>query len=146
MEHLIQLYNQLNKFGTDHGMELSIIEPGHIAYKMKILEKHLATPLAAHGGIISALMDGVLGVAALSATAPEGCLVSTVEFKINFLQPAYLHDELLGTGKIIQRGKRLIITEGIITCPARNSCIAKAIGTFNAYPAEKAGVDISPGI
>jgi uncharacterized protein (TIGR00369 family) len=142
MERLIELYNQLNRFGTDHGMQLTVIEPGHIVYTMRIMEKHLATPLAAHGGMISALMDGVLGVAALSLIAPEGALVSTVEFKINFLQPAYLGDELKGTGKIIQRGKRLIITEGLITCPERKVNIATATGTFNAYPAEKVGIQL----
>ena len=109
-------------------------------YFITIKHEHLATPKAAHGGVISALMDGLLGVTALSVSEKEKNIISTVEFKINFLAPAFLGDTLQGIGKVDQQGKRLIITSGEIICPERNNAlIAKAMGTFNAYPAEKAG-------
>ena len=42
-----------------------------------------------------------------------------------------------------QKGNRLIIVSGDVFCVNReNSLIAKAMGTFNAYPAEKAGFTI----
>jgi len=42
-----------------------------------------------------------------------------------------------------QKGNRLIIVSGDIICPNRNNIvIAKALGTFNSYPAEKAGYTI----
>ena len=50
-------------------MELTILKPGSIEYEMKVLEKHLATLTAAHGGMIAGMMDGVLGVSALSSVA-----------------------------------------------------------------------------
>ena len=50
--------------------------------------------------------------------------------------------KLLGIGKVEQKGNRLVITSGDIICPERNNTvIAKALGTFNAYPAEKAGFE-----
>jgi uncharacterized protein (TIGR00369 family) len=122
------------------GMDFKIIEPGIVHYALTIEERHLATPLAAHGGVISALMDGLLGVTALSVSAQEHKIISTVEFKINFLAPALLGDTIQGIGKVEHQGKRLIIVSGDISCTTRNKVlIAKAIGTFNAYPAEKAG-------
>lgn len=137
---IIEQYIINNHFGKTLGMNFKIVEPGLVHYFIKIDKEHLATPLAAHGGVISALMDGLLGVAALSVSAQENKVVSTVEFKINFLAPALLDDELIGIGKVEQQGKRLIISSGDIICPKRdNVLIAKAIGTFNAYPAEKAG-------
>ncbi len=137
---IIEQYIANNHFGKTLGMNFKIVEPGLVHYFIKIDKEHLATPLAAHGGVISALMDGLLGVAALSVSAQENKVVSTVEFKINFLAPALLDDELIGIGKVEQQGKRLIISSGDIICPKRdNVLIAKAIGTFNAYPAEKAG-------
>lgn len=137
---IIEQYIANNHFGKTLGMNFKIVEPGLVHYFIKINKEHLATPLAAHGGVISALMDGLLGVAALSVSAQENKVVSTVEFKINFLAPALLDDELIGIGKVEQQGKRLIISSGDIICPKRdNVLIAKAIGTFNAYPAEKAG-------
>jgi len=88
-------------------------------------------------------MDGLLGVTGLSAVENDKKVVSTVEFKINFLSPALLNDQLLGIGKVEQKGNRLIIISGDIICPERNNIvIAKAIGTFNAYPAEKAGYSV----
>ena len=138
--NLIEQYIAQNNFGKTLGMDFKIIEPGLVHYFITINQEHLATPKAAHGGVISALMDGVLGIAALSTVTEHKKAVSTVEFKINFFNPALLNDKLLGIGKIEQKGNRLIVTSGEIICPERDDVvIAKAIGTFNAYPAEKAG-------
>jgi len=140
---LIEQYIANNHFGKTLGMDFKIIEPGLVHYYLKIKDEHLATPLAAHGGVISALMDGLLGVTALSGVQQDKKVVSTVEFKINFLAPALLNDELQGIGKIEQKGNRLVIVSGdIISTNKNNQIIAKAIGTFNAYPAEKAGFNI----
>jgi uncharacterized protein (TIGR00369 family) len=137
---LIEKYIEQNNFGKTLGMDFRIIEPGLVHYFITIKSNHLATPKAAHGGVISALMDGLLGVTALSVSAPENKIISTVEFKINFLGPALLDDKLIGIGKVEQKGNRLIIVSGDIICPERNNVvIAKAMGTFNSYPAEKAG-------
>jgi len=140
---LIEQYIAQNNFGKTLGMDFKILEPGFVHYFLTIMSEHLATPKAAHGGVISALMDGLLGVTALSVSALENKIISTVEFKINFLAPALLDDELIGIGKMEQKGNRLIIVSGDIICPNRNNIvIAKALGTFNSYPAEKAGYTI----
>ena len=140
---LIEQYIANNHFGKTLGMDFKIIEPGLVHYFITIKQEHLATSLAAHGGVISALMDGLIGVTGLSAVEKENKVVSTVEYKINFLSPALLNDELIGIGKVEQKGNRLIIVSGDIICPERNNIvIAKAMGTFNAYPAEKAGYDV----
>ncbi|HET6245855.1 MAG: PaaI family thioesterase [Bacteroidetes bacterium] len=139
MDRLLEIYNKINKYGEVNGMKVHVIEPGHIVYEMEIKDQHMATPIAAHGGAVAGFMDGVLGVAALSASAQEENLVSTIEFKINFLNPVYKSDILIGTGRVEQKGKRIIIASGEIVCKNRNNIlIAKAIGTFNAYPFEKA--------
>jgi acyl-CoA thioesterase len=138
--NLIDQYIAQNNFGRLLGMDFKIMEPGLVHYFITIKEEHLATPKAAHGGVISALMDGLLGVTALSVSAQENHIVSTVEFKVNFLSAAYVGDTLQGIGKVEHQGKRLIITSADVICPARNNVvIAKALGTFNTYPAEKAG-------
>lgn len=140
---LIEQYVSNNHFGKTLGMEFKIIEPGLVHYFITIKQEHLATPLAAHGGVISALMDGLLGVTALSVSANEHHIVSTIEFKINFLSAAFEGDTLQGIGKVENQGKRLIVISGDIICPKRNNIvIAKAMGTFNTYPAEKAGYTI----
>ena len=141
MHPIIEVYNKINLFGEDHGMELTVIEPGHIIYKMIVQERHLATPSTIHGGMVAAMMDGVLGVAALTLSAEDDRLVSTVEFKINYFNPALLGDELVGEGIVERKGNRIIISSGHIIAQNRDTMIAKGMGTFNAYPKEKAGIE-----
>jgi uncharacterized protein (TIGR00369 family) len=140
MHKILKLYNSINKYGTLNELELEVIAPGHIKYLMPVKEKHLATPIAIHGGVLSAMMDAILGVASLSASCHDGKLVSTVEFKINYLAPARLGDILVGEGRVIQKGNRLIIADGDIKLQNTDKFIAKGIGTFSAYPIEKAGI------
>jgi uncharacterized protein (TIGR00369 family) len=136
LKNSIELYNQFNQFGKDNKLKLTLIEPGKISYEMKVLPKHLATPKAIHGGMLSAMMDAVMGVASLSAVANENKLVATIEFKISYLNPAFLGDTLTGNGSVDKKGNRIIFTSGEIL-NQNNQVIAKATGTFNAYPIEK---------
>jgi len=136
MEKLIEIYNQVNHFGRENNMILTVVKPGEIIYEMEIKEKHLATVTTAHGGVIAAMMDGVLGVAALSLVAQDRKLVSTVEFKLNYFKPAYLGDVLKGHGKVDFSGRRILSCSGEIY-NQKGDLVAKAMGTFNAYPFEK---------
>jgi uncharacterized protein (TIGR00369 family) len=137
---LVERYVENNFFGKLIGMDFKIIEDGLIEYYLKIKKEHLATPHAAHGGAISALVDGALGVAGLSLVHKENKVVSTVEYKINFLSPAFLNDELTAIAKVEQKGNRILIISCDVICTGREGkMIAKALGTFNAYDAAKAG-------
>jgi uncharacterized protein (TIGR00369 family) len=120
-------------------MKLTVVKPGEIIYEMEVLEKHLATVNTIHGGMIAALMDGVIGVAALSLVAQDKKLVSTVEFKLNYYKPAYLGDVLKGYGRVDNAGNRIISTSGEIY-NQKGEMIAKAMGTFNAYPFDKSDI------
>ena len=139
-EELIKKYRVNNQFGKLLGMEFKILSPGHVEYFLEVKEEFLATPHSAHGGLISAFMDGLLGVCGLSAVAEEGKVVSTIEFKINFFNPVFVKDQLRGEAKIEHKGSRILILGGIITVQNReNILVSKAMGTFNSYPASKAG-------
>jgi acyl-CoA thioesterase len=131
-------YKKANNFGRLIEMEFEILGPGELEYKMIITDKHLATPIAAHGGVLSTLMDSVLGICALSLFCAEGKIVSTVEMKINFLAPVFVNDRLIGRSKVLSKGKRLSVTEAEIM-NQKGVVVAKGMGTFNAYPKEKAG-------
>ena len=47
---------------------------------------------------------------------------------------------LIGRGKLVKAGKRIIITQGEITNEKTGEPVAIATGTFNAYPYEKSGI------
>jgi len=140
-EKLMSIYNQTNQFGKENGMKLISHSDGNIEYKMIIQDKHLATPTTAHGGVVAAYMDGIMGVAALTSSAKNLCLVSTVEFKINYLKPAFLGDVLIGKGSVISAGKSIIIAKGEVY-NQNNELISIATGTFKAYPYQKSGMKL----
>ncbi len=135
----IEIYKRINRFAQENGMELTVKTPGESHYEMTVLEKHLSSPNVCHGGVVAGFMDSVLGSAALSISFQSGALVSTVEFKINYFQPLFLGDKLIGRGKVDFEGKKLISSTGEIYKVTENEeiLVAKAIGTFNKYPLDK---------
>jgi uncharacterized protein (TIGR00369 family) len=137
---LLEKYNEYNHFGRLLGMHFKVIEDGKVEYTIKTTKDHLATPVSAHGGLIAALVDAALGVAALSAVYKDQKVVSTIEYKLNFLSPVSEGDELIALANVDQRGKRILVVSCEIVNATKDKClVAKALGTFNAYPAEKAG-------
>lgn len=84
---LIEKYIINNHFGKLIGMDFKIISEGCAEYRLIIKKEHLATPHAAHGGVVSSLIDAALGVAGLSAVHKKNKVVSTIEYKLNFLSP-----------------------------------------------------------
>ncbi|MGI4865872.1 MAG: PaaI family thioesterase [Janthinobacterium lividum] len=138
---LVAGYNRINAYGQANGMTLSVPEPGKAEYRMVILPEHLSSPGVAHGGVLAGLMDAVLGAAALTLAFTAGELVSTVEFKINYLHPVHLGDELRAVAQIDHAGKSLIVSSGVIYRHAAGevaaTAVAQGVGTFNRYPAGK---------
>lgn len=135
---IIQGYIKGNNFGRLIGMDFEIVEAGVIEYHIQIEEKHLATPIASHGGVVAGLMDSTTGISALSLVCEDGFIVSTVELKLNFLAPVFLGDNLIGKSSVLSRGKRLIVTEAEVL-NQDGKLVAKGMGTFNVYPLKKAG-------
>jgi uncharacterized protein (TIGR00369 family) len=136
LNQFITFFRSINKYDIDQGLEFSITHPGNVSYKMQILEKHLSSPNTAHGAAIAGFMDCVLGLSALSMAVTEGNLTSTVEFKINYIRPVSLGEEIFGTGKVVHKGKSLIISSAEIK-NTKGELVAMGQGTFNTYPFNK---------
>lgn len=138
LERFEPYFRAHNHFDRHNGLAFTLRAPGEIEYRLTIQEQHLSSPGVAHGATIAAFMDCVLGLSALSLALTTNQLTSTVEFKLNFIRPARLGDQLIGTGHIDYRGKSLIIASGDIKL-ASGELVAKGLGTFNTYPLEKKG-------
>ncbi len=133
---LIDLYRMTNQFGREIEMDYFVNADGIMINRLEIKEKHLATPNVSHGGVIAALADSTLGLAALNESAENGNLVSTVEFKINYLRPAKLHDVIMGIPRVRKIGQKIIFVEADFV-NQKEELIATASGTFNQYPVSK---------
>ena len=136
LEQFVALFRSINKYDLDNALTFEIHEPGSITYKMTIQDKHLSSPDTAHGAVLAGFMDCVLGLSALSQAVIQGNLTSTVEFKINYVRPVKLGEEITGTGKVVHKGKSLIISSGEVR-NAKGEIIALGQGTFNTYPFNK---------
>lgn len=135
-EQFHAFYTNLVQFDNHLGMTLQIHQPGHITYTLPIQPHHLTAPDVAHGGVVAALMDATLGVAALSLAMTHGKLCATAEFKISYLAPVHAHDTLTAEGTIDRYGTSLIFAAATITTQD-NRTVAKGMGTFSQYPIEK---------
>ena len=135
-QQIIDLYRMTNQFGRHIEMDYFTNEDDLIINQIEIKDMHLATPNVSHGGVISALADSTLGIAALQQSAKDGNLVSTVEFKINYLKPAKLGDKITGVPRVRKIGRSIIFVEADFT-NQKEELIATASGTFNQYPASK---------
>jgi uncharacterized protein (TIGR00369 family) len=131
---MLEKYHQHNQFGKDHNMQCRVIKPGEVEISMLITKKHMATQQVAHGGIISALTDAGLSIAALTLFDNDNKYIATIEFKINFVKPALLNDTLKCIGTVIKQGKTVLVARAEVF-NQRNENIAFAQGTLMTYEA-----------
>ena len=137
LKKYLDAYNRVNQFCRHNGMELEVLVPGHVKYHLTVKEEHLSSPSTAHWGILAAAMDATLGTSALTFAFTSGQVCSTVEFKINYLRPAKLADDLEAEAVLDYTGKRIVVTSGVIRRKADQDLVAKGMGTFNLYPLTK---------
>jgi uncharacterized protein (TIGR00369 family) len=137
LDQFVKIFKSMNKYDIENGLEFKILSPGSITYQMKIEDKHLSSPNTAHGAVMAGFMDCVLGLSALSQAITENNLTSTVEFKINYIRPVKLGEEIIGTGNVIHKGKSLIISSGEVKNLKTGELVAVGQGTFNTYPISK---------
>ena len=135
-------YKQMNTFVRENGIEHGVNEPGCTETSMTILDKHLSSPGVAHGAAMAGYVDSVLGFCALSAVIADGNLVSTVEFKLNYFKPIFKGDKLKGKGKVIRKGKSIVVS--IAEIYRGEEMVAHGQGTFNVYPLEKRAGNFMP--
>ena len=103
---------------TSMGAELVRVEPGateiHLRFHTGVTQQHGYV----HGGAITTIVDTACGFAAMSL-APADAEVLTVEFKVNFVNPAR-GDLFIARGRVRKAGRTLIICEGEVVTPGPN--------------------------
>jgi len=77
-----------------------------------------------HGGAIMAFADYLFGVVANMFEKPS----VAVDFSISFLSPANLGVKLLGEGRVLRKGRRIVNVE-LTVSDERDKTIAKALAT-----------------
>jgi len=97
-----------------------------------------APPGAAHGGIVAAYLDEILGGAVVRAT---GKISVTGELTVRYVRPAPTETPLLGRGRLVADHGRYVDVEGSLEEFGAARVVATARGRFFPF----ATAEITPG-
>ena len=86
-----------------------VIEKGYFQSTVAIDEHHRQQDGFIHAGVMATMADHTAGYSAFSIV-PDDFQILTIEFKINFLRPAF-GDSLVCRSSVIREGSQIIISE-----------------------------------
>lgn len=99
------------------------VEPGRVRCELPVTGELLNPFGAAHGGVVSALVDHALG-AVCFPVVPRGSWPATQEFKINFTAPART-GALTADAQIVSMSRRTAVVRIDVTNEGRLVCAAQ---------------------
>ncbi|OPX38527.1 MAG: thioesterase [Desulfobacteraceae bacterium 4484_190.2] len=89
-----------------------VIERGYFQSTVAIEEHHRQQDGFIHAGVMATMADHTAGYSAFT-TVSEDFQILTIEFKINFLRPAF-GEALVCRSKVLREGGQIIISESEI--------------------------------
>ena len=122
-----QIRNSRNAFASTNGILITDIQEGKAVVEMEVSAKHMNPIGSLHGGCLFTAAD----VAAGTAVASYGRLCTTLNCSFSYLRPGLQTKKVIATGKVIKRGKRVMVAESVLTDQdGRELCS----GTFTYMP------------
>jgi uncharacterized protein (TIGR00369 family) len=124
-------------FIADVGYKAVNYQRGYLESRLKILSRHRQQDHYIHAGVIATMADHTAGYAAFSLV-PEDHRILTIEFKINFLQPAY-GNALVCKSRILREGGQILVGESEVFDRRgdEEELVAKAIVTLRSIHQSK---------
>jgi uncharacterized protein (TIGR00369 family) len=133
------------------GFEAEVIRRGYFQSGVAIEEHHRQQDGFIHAGVMATMADHTAGYAAFT-TVSKDYQILTIEFKVNFLRPAY-GERLVCRSRIIREGLQIILGESEVFDQRKDeeSLVAKALVTLMVVhgeklaskPSEKSGTSFS---
>jgi uncharacterized protein (TIGR00369 family) len=105
---ILRLMEEIVPFNRHLGIKAGDAREGWAVLLLPVRPEHIGDPRrpALHGGVLSALIDTAGGVAAWSAL-PPGETVSTVDLRVDFLEPARPEGTLEAEAQLVRKGNRV---------------------------------------
>lgn len=131
-----QLKGEIPAAPIDRYAGIRLIEAGdgRVVFSLPVHSGLLQELGTVFGGVIALLVKSASG-AAVQAIAPADTRFTALDLKVNFLRPARAEgEELIATGSIAHRGRRLSVADAVVTYRGRR--IAIATGTTALAPPE----------
>lgn len=89
------------------------VEEGFVRFIVRADERHLNPAQAVHGGFSATILDTVTGVA-VHSVMEAGVGYSTINLNVKMIRPIPINTELIAEGTLINRSRRLAVSEGKI--------------------------------
>jgi uncharacterized protein (TIGR00369 family) len=114
------------------GFRAVLAEWGKFHAELIIKENHRQQDGFVHAGVMATMADHTAGYSAFT-TVPEEFQILTIEFKINFLRPAF-GDLLICQSRVIREGRKVLVAESEVfdVRDDRRIPVAKAMVTLMA--------------
>jgi uncharacterized protein (TIGR00369 family) len=124
-------------FTAHCGLTPVSLEPGRFVTRVHLEAHHLQQDGFVHAGLLATLADHTAGYASYSLV-PKNRRILTVEYKINFLNPAW-GDYVECRARVLKPGKTLLVVESEVFAVRgeEETLAAKALLTMAAVPADK---------
>ena len=131
-EDLMRVMEEHVPFNRLLGLRGESIALGRCVLTLAVREEFIGDPRrpALHGGVVSSLIDTAGGLAAWSAL-PPGESVSTVDLRVDYLEPAGLGADLRASAALVRKGNRVChvhieVTQGDVL-------VADGRGVYNIH-------------
>ena len=131
-EQLLAIMEEHVPFNRYLGLRGESIGEGRAVLVLPVRPEFVGDPRrpALHGGVLSSLIDTAGGVAAWSALAP-GETVSTVDLRVDYLEPAGLGQPLLAEAELVRKGNRVCHVRVAVT--QGEALVAEGRAVFNIH-------------
>ncbi len=119
------------------GFQAVKIEKGYFESTLTIGENHKTQDNFVHAGVIATMSDHTAGYAAYTLVSDDRRIL-TIEFKINFLKPAY-GNALKCKSEIISQGKQIFVAQSSVfdVRDLQEKLVSKSTITLMAMAADK---------
>ena len=119
------------------GFQVLSVEKGRFVSTIEIGPEHRQQDDFIHAGVMATMADHTAGYSAFTIV-PEDYQILTIEFKVNFLKPAY-GDSLICHSRVIREGNQIIISESEVfdSRKGEKTLVAKAIVTLMAVQKDR---------
>lgn len=110
---------------------------GRFQSRVEIVQDHRQQDGFIHAGVMATMADHTAGYSAFTIV-PASMQILTIEFKVNFLRPAF-GEALVCYSKVIREGRQIIVSESEVfdVRDGDEHPVAKAMVTLMAVPQEK---------
>lgn len=135
-EDVLRMMEEHVPFNRLLGIRGESAEPGRAVLVLPVRGDLVGDPRrpALHGGVLSSLIDTAGGVAAWSALG-GGESVSTVDLRVDFLEPARLSGPLRAEARLVRKGNRVCHVRVAVT--QDDTLVAEGVGVYNIHRRKK---------